>query len=290
MIAAELVCTDNINNEIPEATEVVVLDDEVAATGLAVALIHRWNVAARGAQARVVADLLQLVCSSFLLFSPRVRALPPSTNPSPCADLVTFLPFVAASSYRRVLNIIIFSPGSELKSVHLTHTCDRLPLCERPRDRRNAVASKCRRLADDCHWVTETARKFADRHMSAAARRWLTSLGHAQKKEEEEGEGGASITVGWDAVEWSKHEGVTGHEEGFVKRVAHRDSFRARDATILKMDPAVVPNPDGPPQEAVSALQDQTETDGIDAMQSEMGKAEIEVRLNLGVLLDIITR
>ena len=39
MIAAELVRTDNINNEIPEATEVGVLDDEVAATGLAVALL-----------------------------------------------------------------------------------------------------------------------------------------------------------------------------------------------------------------------------------------------------------
>ena len=36
-----------------------VLDDEVAATGLAAALLHRWNVAAKGGEARVVADLLQ---------------------------------------------------------------------------------------------------------------------------------------------------------------------------------------------------------------------------------------
>jgi hypothetical protein len=48
--------TDNVKNEIPEATELGVLDDEVAATGLAIALRHRWNVAATGAQARVVAD------------------------------------------------------------------------------------------------------------------------------------------------------------------------------------------------------------------------------------------
>ena len=59
MTAAEFVRTDNVNTEIPEATEVGVLDDEVAATGLAVALFHRWNIAATGAQARVVADLLR---------------------------------------------------------------------------------------------------------------------------------------------------------------------------------------------------------------------------------------
>ena len=69
--AAEFVRTDNVNKEIPEATEVGVLDDEVAATGLAVALLHRWNVAATGAHARVVADRASAVrmvsCASFLL-------------------------------------------------------------------------------------------------------------------------------------------------------------------------------------------------------------------------------
>ena len=67
MTAAKLVRTDNVNNEIPEANKLGLLDDEVSATGLAIAPIHHWNVAATGAQARVVADLLQrsqdgLVC------------------------------------------------------------------------------------------------------------------------------------------------------------------------------------------------------------------------------------
>ena len=57
MTAAEFVGRGNVNNEIPEATEVVVLEDEVAVTGLAVALLHRWNVAATGAEARVPAAL-----------------------------------------------------------------------------------------------------------------------------------------------------------------------------------------------------------------------------------------
>ena len=73
--AAELVRTDNVNNEIPEATEVGVLDDEVAATGLAVALIHRWNVAATGAEDRVVADLLQRSQDGLVCVLPAARML-----------------------------------------------------------------------------------------------------------------------------------------------------------------------------------------------------------------------
>ena len=38
--AVEFVRTDNVNDELPEATEMGVLDDEVAATGLAVVLLH----------------------------------------------------------------------------------------------------------------------------------------------------------------------------------------------------------------------------------------------------------
>ena len=75
MTAAELVRTDDVNNEIPEATEVGVLDDEVAATGLAVALIHRWNVAATGAEARVVADLLQRSQDGLVCVLPAARML-----------------------------------------------------------------------------------------------------------------------------------------------------------------------------------------------------------------------
>ena len=65
--AAEFVRSDNVSDEIPLAVEMVVLGDEVAAAGLAVALLHRWNVVSTGDQARVVADLLQrsqngLVC------------------------------------------------------------------------------------------------------------------------------------------------------------------------------------------------------------------------------------
>ena len=63
VIAAEFVRTETVNEEIPEATEVGVFDDEVAAAGLAVALLQRWDVLA----ARAVAHLLQrcqngLVC------------------------------------------------------------------------------------------------------------------------------------------------------------------------------------------------------------------------------------
>ena len=75
MIAAELVRTDNINNGIPETTELSVLDDEVAATGLAVALHHGWNAAATGAQARVVADLLQRSQNGLVCVLPAARML-----------------------------------------------------------------------------------------------------------------------------------------------------------------------------------------------------------------------
>ena len=78
MTAAELVRTDNVNNEIPKATEVGVLDDEVATTWLAVALatlLHRWNVAATGAQARVVANLLQRSQDGLVCVLPAARML-----------------------------------------------------------------------------------------------------------------------------------------------------------------------------------------------------------------------
>ena len=58
MTATELALTGNFINEIPEATAVGVLADEVAATGLAVALLHCWDVAATGGQARVRASSL----------------------------------------------------------------------------------------------------------------------------------------------------------------------------------------------------------------------------------------
>jgi hypothetical protein len=62
---------DSIDDEIPEATDVGDLHDKIAATGLAVALLHRWNVAAAGAQARVVADApsqsKRVSCASFRL-------------------------------------------------------------------------------------------------------------------------------------------------------------------------------------------------------------------------------
>ena len=54
--AAEFVRTDNIKDGIPAATDVGVLDDKIIATGLAVALLHRWNVVATSGQASVVAD------------------------------------------------------------------------------------------------------------------------------------------------------------------------------------------------------------------------------------------
>jgi hypothetical protein len=69
--AATFVRTDNVSDEIPEATEVGVLDNEVAVTGLAVALLHRWDVVSTGGQARVVADcssaIRTVTCASFRL-------------------------------------------------------------------------------------------------------------------------------------------------------------------------------------------------------------------------------
>ena len=38
--------TDNVSDEIPLAAEVGVLGDKIAATGLAIALLDRWNVVA----------------------------------------------------------------------------------------------------------------------------------------------------------------------------------------------------------------------------------------------------
>ena len=69
MTAAELVRTDNVNNEIPEATELVVLDDEVAATGLAIALLHRKNVrrVLKPESLQISSSAVRMVsCASFL--------------------------------------------------------------------------------------------------------------------------------------------------------------------------------------------------------------------------------
>ena len=46
---------------VPSATEVGVLDDKIAATGLVVGLAHRWYVVALCGQARLMTDLLQRI-------------------------------------------------------------------------------------------------------------------------------------------------------------------------------------------------------------------------------------
>ena len=51
MAAAEFVRTDNVSDEIPLAAEVGIVDDQIAATGLAVALLSPLNVVAAGGQA-----------------------------------------------------------------------------------------------------------------------------------------------------------------------------------------------------------------------------------------------
>ena len=53
----------------------VCLRCHAATCGLAVALIHRWNVAKTGAQARVVADLLQRSQDGLVCVLPAARML-----------------------------------------------------------------------------------------------------------------------------------------------------------------------------------------------------------------------
>ena len=58
---AELLDEGNVDHHIPIATNVGVLDDKVAATGLAVVLAHRWNDVALCVQGRVMTDLLHRI-------------------------------------------------------------------------------------------------------------------------------------------------------------------------------------------------------------------------------------
>ena len=68
MVAVELVDEDNVNDHMQTITTVDVLDDKIAATGLAVRLAHRGKVVSLCGQAQVMTDLLQIVSSaSFVL-------------------------------------------------------------------------------------------------------------------------------------------------------------------------------------------------------------------------------
>jgi hypothetical protein len=59
VVAAELVGAGNVDEQMPVATNVGILDEEVSATCLAVGLPHRRNVETLCGQARFIADLLQ---------------------------------------------------------------------------------------------------------------------------------------------------------------------------------------------------------------------------------------
>ena len=59
VVATELVFSFNFHYHMPIATNVGILDEKIAATRLAVGLLHRGNVVPQGGQARCMADLLQ---------------------------------------------------------------------------------------------------------------------------------------------------------------------------------------------------------------------------------------
>ena len=59
VVAAELVGAGNVNDQMPVTTKVDILDEEVAATGLAADLPHRRHVASLCDEASFMADRLQ---------------------------------------------------------------------------------------------------------------------------------------------------------------------------------------------------------------------------------------
>ena len=59
VVAAELVGAGNVNDQMPVTTKVDILDEEVAATGLAAGLPHRRDVASLCDEASFMADRLQ---------------------------------------------------------------------------------------------------------------------------------------------------------------------------------------------------------------------------------------